>query len=662
MLRAVFTILMLTTLAGSAHAELIGHYTFEGTTDDVSGNGNHPNAGAITGYAPGHEGMGAVFDGINDFLQLPINISPNVMTELTMGAWVRSDVTSGNRAVLSADDADPGNFDRTLGMDTRPSNRYSAFIGSGVGVLQDTEPVDTANFVFVAVRYDGTTATLFVDDRTVDATDNTDGDPTHHPTTWIGKNPNFDLFFDGIIDEVFLYDEALTDEELMAVQSGMSGGGDCLGAADLAPLEAAVDALEVKLDILEVDLSPVENAVAAVEAKLDDPTAFVSDAELDAQVAALDAAIATRADQPSVDALEVKADVLEAKLDANLDVSVSTRADQASVDALEAKADALEVKLDESLDAAVSSRADQESVDALEAKADALEVKLDESLDAAVSTRADQASVDALEVKADALEVKLDESLDVAVSSRASQASVDDLSSQLATEVARLEGDLAVLQESVDALEAKLDVLPCELLVLFRESMPGAPPLPPHHPCLGAGCDGAGFEGMGTGEVVTNQVPGMTIGGTSDVVVFNSGGPTCEDDDLQTPGDGPGNLVAQRSVLVLAEDGSCQPDDAEDGGLLTIDFDELRGVGFVGLLDIDEEGGEIRTYGDDGGLLVSVPIPAAGDGSWQSVDVGACNVQRIEIELVGSGALTQVGCSDCGRRARVEDVSGRSRQ
>ncbi|MEM7248943.1 MAG: FG-GAP repeat protein [Acidobacteriota bacterium] len=374
---------------------------------------------------------------------------------------------------------------------------------------------------------------------------------------------------------------------------------DCHDVADLGPVEDAVDAIEVKLDLLELDLGPVEEAVAAVEAKLDDGTSFVSDAELSAQVTVL-------------------ADI-------------------------------------------VSSRADQESVDALEAKADALEVKLDESLDVAASSRADQESVDALEAKADALEVKLDESLDVAVSSRASQASVDELTGRFDVEVARLDDRLAVLQESVDVLEAKLDVLPCEMLLLFRQDVPGAPPLPPHHPCLGAGCDAAGFEGMGAGEVMNDQVAGMTISGSSDVLAFHSGAPSCGDDDLRTPGDGPGNLVPQRNVLVLAEDGSCQPDDAQDGGVLAIDFDEPRGVGFVGLLDIDENGGEIRTYDADGRLQLAVPIPAAGDGSWQSVDVGACQVSRLELELVGSGALTQVGCAECERRSRLGDGSGRER-
>ncbi|MEM7248945.1 MAG: LamG domain-containing protein [Acidobacteriota bacterium] len=220
--RVHFAALLLLLLATSARAELVGFYTFEGNTDDVSGNGNDPTAGAVTGYVVGHRGMGAQFDGIDDFLQLPIDISPGVMAEVTMGGWVRSDVTSGNRALLSADDNSPANFDRTVGMDTRPSNRYSAFLGGGgAGVLQDTEPVSTTDFTFVAVRYDGTTVTLFVDDRMVDASDNTDGDPTHHPTTWIGKNPNHDLFFDGVIDEVFIYDEALTDAEVEAIRLGV---------------------------------------------------------------------------------------------------------------------------------------------------------------------------------------------------------------------------------------------------------------------------------------------------------------------------------------------------------------------------------------------------------------------------------------------------------
>jgi hypothetical protein len=75
--------------------------------------------------------------------------------------------------------------------------------------------------------------------------------------------------------------------------------------------------------------------------------------------------------QESLDSIEAKLDVLGGGGPdlANLDVAVSTRADQASVDAIEGKVDSLDLS---NLDAPVSDTATQTSVDAIEAKLDGL--------------------------------------------------------------------------------------------------------------------------------------------------------------------------------------------------------------------------------------------------------------------------------------------------
>ena len=60
----------------------------------------------------------------------------------------------------------------------------------------------------------------------------------------------------------------------------------------------------------------------------------------------------------------------------------------------------------------------------------------------------------------------------------------------------------------------------------------------------------------------------------------------------------------------------------------------------VGLLDIEEEGGSITFFGADDSVIETVAIEASENGSVQDLNVTVEEVDRIDITLVGSGAVT----------------------
>ena len=53
-----------------------------------------------------------------------------------------------------------------------------------------------------------------------------------------------------------------------------------------------------------------------------------------------------------------------------------------------------------------------------------------------------------------------------------------------------------------------------------------------------------------------------------------------------------------------------------------------------------EEGGLIPAYDDDGDLLRTVAIPDLGDTSLGQVDINTAEVAYLDVNLVGSGAIT----------------------
>ena len=223
---ALVAVALLLPSTGSA-AELLGLYTFEGASprafDDVSGQGLHPsNVGTGALDATGYEGQAASFSGTHTPIEVPIDISPGTNPTLTIGAWVKPDGI-GQRGVFGHDN---GGWDRGLtaggnsGGNWRPvgGTEHNSGLAVSVGAWQ-----------FVAVVYNGTTsAKFYADTNSVVIAPHSAGPGRgtlgigglNHLTTWR---------FDGLIDNFFIFDDALTDAEIEAIRVGGLTGIQTVG-------------------------------------------------------------------------------------------------------------------------------------------------------------------------------------------------------------------------------------------------------------------------------------------------------------------------------------------------------------------------------------------------------------------------------------------------
>ena len=210
----------LLTSSGIAQANLLAFYAFEGNANDTSGNGNH---GVLNGPNPtpnGIQGGAYDFDGVNDYISFPININASMHPKLTMGAWVNTDTFAPIQTVLSHDN---GAFDRSLVIDFRGSidpTTWSAFRGvTGTGVHSSGKVPFPGVWYFLAVTYDQTlnNMTLYVNETAISTLTNFN---SGFNILWAGGNPGFAEHFDGRMDNVFLFDEVLTSNELDHIRRG----------------------------------------------------------------------------------------------------------------------------------------------------------------------------------------------------------------------------------------------------------------------------------------------------------------------------------------------------------------------------------------------------------------------------------------------------------
>ena len=194
----------------------------------------------------------------------------------------------------------------------------------------------------------------------------------------------------------------------------------------------------------------------------------------------------------------------------------------------------------------------------------------------------------------------------------------------------------------------------------------------------------ASGNNLSSGDVVTDQWTAWGVQVTTNdpvnhpAMIFDSANPTGEDTDLGTPNasfGGPGvgsggdansafaNSIAQNNILIISEDAnSSNPDDNAAGGTLIFTFDNLVMLDEIRLLDID--GGEsafVSLFDANGVLISTTPVNGTNaNNGFSIVDLSANGVARMEVELTGSGAITDIIFCRDGHADGQTTISGDS--
>jgi len=222
----LITLLLAILLNSEAKSsDLIGWYQFNDSSNlglDSSGfnnNGTVLNNGAPPTYDPNGLNAGSVMFNGGGSIQLPINTRPVDLPNMTWGAWVKPNVLTPNRTIISNDDQD---YDRTLSIDNRGGNNYSAFTNSSSPVF-NSGVAPTNSWIFIAGVYENNyystgsgLLTFYVGNQTFNGIQTSFG-PTTWLTTSLGSNPSFAEYWDGQMDDAFVFNGALDPTQMQTL-------------------------------------------------------------------------------------------------------------------------------------------------------------------------------------------------------------------------------------------------------------------------------------------------------------------------------------------------------------------------------------------------------------------------------------------------------------
>jgi chitodextrinase len=197
---------------------LVAAYSFdESSGNTVNDSSGFANTGTISGATrlPGKFGSGLFFDGKTSVVTVPDSNSLDLTTGMTLEAWVKPDVLDTWESLL---------FKETTNNDV-----YSLYASTDAGAPQAqiftagaSQPVTGPSALplnawsYVTATYDGSNIRLYVNGTQVASVPQTGPISTSNGVLHMGTNSVFHEYYTGEMDEVRIYNRALSATEIQA--------------------------------------------------------------------------------------------------------------------------------------------------------------------------------------------------------------------------------------------------------------------------------------------------------------------------------------------------------------------------------------------------------------------------------------------------------------
>ncbi len=216
------TMIALAVVSGStASAGLLGWWPLDSDAKDSSGIGNHGTLVGNPTFGQGMVGPALVMNGTSQNVQVPDNSSlHNFSNQITVTAWINP-LDLGN-----------SNYYRTIVAKFGPSDRKDLYLylfvnlGAALAGPRGTDwtpdiPIEIGAWAHVALTYDGSTMVLYkngVAMATLGVTGNLMlPDASSNGPLFIGYNTSWIEYFSGRMDDVRLYNKALSEQQIQDV-------------------------------------------------------------------------------------------------------------------------------------------------------------------------------------------------------------------------------------------------------------------------------------------------------------------------------------------------------------------------------------------------------------------------------------------------------------
>jgi uncharacterized repeat protein (TIGR01451 family) len=205
-------------------SDLVSWWPGQGDARDILGN-NQGTVNNGTLFTPGMVGLAFDLDGVDDYVSVPDNPSLNPVNALTVDAWIKpnSPNNSSTPVVVKKGIMDDSGY--SLEGGNGEIGFWVNITGRG-WVSSPSANIDPDQWVHVAGVYDGSGISFYLNGSLIGTpTPAQGGIAVAGSELDIGHDPAVvERFFGGLIDEVHVFDRALSSSEIQAIYAAGSAG------------------------------------------------------------------------------------------------------------------------------------------------------------------------------------------------------------------------------------------------------------------------------------------------------------------------------------------------------------------------------------------------------------------------------------------------------
>ena len=217
----VAPLLLVAQAASPAPSGLVAAFGFDAGSGtviaDQSGAGNNGTAANTTWAASGKYGKALQFNSTNSLVTVPDAASLHLTTGMTLEAWVNPSTVNANWRDVIYKGNDNYYLEATSSNASKPDAGLIA--GGSYGDAYGTAALPANTWTYLAETYDGSTLRLYVNGTQVGSVAHTGSIATSTNPLQIGGDSIYGQHFVGLIDEVRVYNTALTAAQIQTDQA-----------------------------------------------------------------------------------------------------------------------------------------------------------------------------------------------------------------------------------------------------------------------------------------------------------------------------------------------------------------------------------------------------------------------------------------------------------
>jgi hypothetical protein len=219
--------------SGDVVTGMVGHWKFDGNTNDSSGLGNHGVSSGGPGYVSGKCGQAINLDGVNDYINLGSASSLDNVKPVTIAGWIKLDADGDSSSTdgIYVTDGITDNDGYYLGLDSGLKLNFTADVNSGNLIrASSNNTLSLGSWAFIVATWDGSSSAnnvhLYLNNGSeVSYSTTTNGGSSSFndssQTKYLGRhirikglNEAEPHYFDGQLDDFRVYNRILSHSEI----------------------------------------------------------------------------------------------------------------------------------------------------------------------------------------------------------------------------------------------------------------------------------------------------------------------------------------------------------------------------------------------------------------------------------------------------------------